>query len=286
MKPARVGRQSHFWRTPSLNVFRFRCHADLVVRPKCHPEFMELPAPRRSPRCWRCRSPRLRAAVRRCRPGNANPAAREPAAAADRPERGAAIPQPAARGAPEGAAGRRASRTRRAAIAAAQPSIAAAPPAQPQSAAAAAPAGPAEASRLPRRRRSSRSRRRACRRRRAGAVAMPSIPARIRMPRARRGARRRPAADSRRGAGRRSRRPRGGRAARSGEHRRAAQSARRLAAAAAASPGAGATLTTLAAVGDPEGRVRSRHRLYAAQGLCAGRRDHAQLRAEIPRAIP
>ena len=42
-------------------------------------------------------------------------------------------------------------------------------------------------------------------------------------------------------------------------------------------------LTTLAAVGDAEGRIRSRHRLHAAQGLCAGRRDHAQFRSEIPK---
>ena len=42
-----------------------------------------------------------------------------------------------------------------------------------------------------------------------------------------------------------------------------------------------AALDHPAAVGDAEGRVRSRHRLHAAQGLCAGRRDHAQLRAEI-----
>ena len=35
-----------------------------------------------------------------------------------------------------------------------------------------------------------------------------------------------------------------------------------------------------------EGRVRSRHRLYAAQGLCAGRRDHAQFRAEISERSP
>src|ERR1700730_6981826 len=51
---ARLRRQSHFWRTPSLNVIRFRCHADLV-RPKCHPDFIKLPAPRHCPRCWRCR---------------------------------------------------------------------------------------------------------------------------------------------------------------------------------------------------------------------------------------
>jgi hypothetical protein len=40
-----LARQSHFWRTPALNVLRFRCHADPVVRPKCHPDFMELPVP-------------------------------------------------------------------------------------------------------------------------------------------------------------------------------------------------------------------------------------------------
>src|SRR5882757_469089 len=44
-------------------------------------------------------------AIRRRRPGNANSAARKSAAAAHRPERGIAVPQPAARGAPEGASG-------------------------------------------------------------------------------------------------------------------------------------------------------------------------------------
>ena len=38
----------------------------------------------------------------------------------------------------------------------------------------------------------------------------------------------------------------------------------------------------IAAVGDAQGRVRPRHRLHAAQGLCAGRRDHEEFCAEIP----
>src|ERR1019366_3835769 len=48
-KPAPdLGRQSHFWRTRSLNVFSFRCHAYFVVRPKCHPDFIKLHTPRQS----------------------------------------------------------------------------------------------------------------------------------------------------------------------------------------------------------------------------------------------
>ena len=51
-------------------------------------------------------------------------------------------------------------------------------------------------------------------------------------------------------------------------------------------PGANGGADHSAAVGDAEGRVRSRHRLHGAQGLCAGGRDHAQFRAKISRAIP
>ncbi len=69
-------------------------------------------APRRSPRCWRWSSQAL-GAIRRRRSGNADPAAGKPAAATDRPERGTAIPQPAARRAAEAASGRRARRARR-----------------------------------------------------------------------------------------------------------------------------------------------------------------------------
>ena len=115
---------------------------------------------------------------------------------------------------------------------------------------------------------------------------MPSIPARIRMPRARRGARRRPAADPERGS------PvgaPGGRGAGEpldlGEHQ-PARSRRARCRHRRALPGASAALTTLAALGHAEGRVRPRHRLHAAQGLCAGRRDHEAISRRNIRAIP
>ena len=46
--------QSHFWRTPSLNVLRFRCQVEYVVRPQCHPDFIKLRARRPCSPCWRC----------------------------------------------------------------------------------------------------------------------------------------------------------------------------------------------------------------------------------------
>ena len=94
----------------------FRYHADFVARPTCHPDFIELPAPRRSPRCWRSVRPSRALA----QSDDGDPEMRiqqleEPAAAAHRPERGIAAPEPAAAGAPEAAAGRRASGARRSA---------------------------------------------------------------------------------------------------------------------------------------------------------------------------
>ena len=46
--------QSHFWRTPSLNVLRFRCQVEYVVRPQCHPDFIKLRARRPCSPCWAC----------------------------------------------------------------------------------------------------------------------------------------------------------------------------------------------------------------------------------------
>ena len=121
--------QSHFWRTPSLNV----CVAFDVTPISSSGQNViqissELPAPRRSPRCWSlCR--RRRSA----QSDDADPEMRiqqleESAAAAHRPERGTAIPQPAARGAPEGAQGGAPGRRPAASPPAAQPNVAAAPP--------------------------------------------------------------------------------------------------------------------------------------------------------------
>ena len=128
------------------------------------------------------------------------------------------------------------------------------------------------------RRRSSRSRQR--RSRKAAAAAMPSIPARIPTRPARRA--RSAAASCRSRAKRRSALPAaaGRRAARSRQHGRPSARCRRRSAA-AAHPGATAALTTLPPSATPKRRIRSRHRLHAAQGLCAGRGDHAQFRAEI-----
>ena len=232
-------------------------------------------------------SPRLRAAIRRSRPGNANPAAREPAAAAHRPERGTAIPQPAARGAAEAAAAARGARRpasggpaqhrgaapvrrrRRPSAAGLSASASGYPQAQPGY----------DSRRSRRRRRSSRSRRGrppAPGRRRGDAFDPSQNPNAPGAPQALGGGQLPIPARS---AGRRARRPRAGRAARSRPTPAAAQSGG--AAAAARAPGAGAALTTLPPSATPEGRVRSRHRLHAAQGLCARRRDHAQFRAEI-----
>ena len=198
-------------------------------------------------------------------------------APAHRPERGTAIPQPAARGAPEGA-WRRAGGPRSAAPVA-QPErrrgTAAGirpigqPPAQPgydtQIAAPAPiiqepPQGRAAGTGPPPRRclRSRPESECAGRAARAG---------------------RRPVADRERHGGRRSRRTRPGRTARS-RHTQSARSRRRLAAAAACSRRRRGP-DHAAAVGHAEGRVRPRHRLHAAQGLCAGRGNHAQLRAEV-----
>ena len=147
-------------------------------------------------------SPVLRA-VRRRRPGDADRAAGEPAAPADRPERGAAIPQPAARRAP--AAARAARRRRRRpdssrAAAAQRRRGAARSPAQSGLSATAASARLWPAAAWLRSAAADRGARAdraggAAARGRAVAAAMPSIRTRIRMPRRAARARRRPAAD-------------------------------------------------------------------------------------------
>ena len=130
---------------------------------------------------------------------------------------------------------------------AAQPNIAAVPPIQPNPAYR-PPQQPSRAMtsrRSPLPRRSSRSRSRAPGAPRAAAVAMPSIPARTRMPRARRSALGGGQLPIPQDADRRSRRTRRGRTARSGEQRRCAQSAgAALPPPPARSPGASAALTT------------------------------------------
>ena len=103
----------------------FRCHADFRRQGKMSFRFLNAPAPWRLPRCSRLASPASRATGRRRRSGDADPAAREPAAAAHRPERGTAIPQPPARGAPEAARGGAPAGLPAAPVA--QPSVAAAP---------------------------------------------------------------------------------------------------------------------------------------------------------------
>ena len=287
----------------AFDVTRFSSSGQNVIQ-----DFSTLPAPRRSPRCWLVcadlvrtdhvpweRSPQGPAspgAIRRRRPGNADPAAGEPAAAADRPERGAAIPQPPARGAaaaarrrrrPRPAASRRSPSPACAAVSRrrSQPQLrqvrqatrqparlsASASPAmqQPQIAAPAPivqePAAPAGRRPPPRRcvRSRTRTRMRPARRARSAAASCRS-PARRRSARpadagrASRSISAHQPARSRRRAGRRP--PRGRRRQRRADH--------------------------AAALGDAEGRVRSRHRLHAAQGLCAGRRDHENFAQKYP----
>ena len=216
---------------------RFRCHVDLVVRPKCHPEFMELPAPWRLPRCWRClqlpfrlpwrSSPMI--PMRRCESSSSRIRLRQLTGQNEElqyrnrqlEERLRAL-QGGAQAAPGGPP-------------VVQPNIATAPAPQPgpppirqpqiQPAGAAGPAdcragadyagGPARLA--------------------AGAGPAPWRCLRpqpeSQCPGSAAGARRRPAADSRGGPHRRTGRPRGRGTARSRQHRRAAQSARRLAAA-------------------------------------------------------
>ena len=178
---------------------------------------------------------------------------------------------------------------------AAQPSAAAMPPPAQPSARPATPRRRAirKDSRVIRRRsRDTSSRRsplprRSCRsgqhrRRPAAAAAMPSIRTRIRSARRAARARRRPAADANDapvGAP-------GGRGA--GEPLDLGRPARAtpVALRPPLAPGASGRIDDLAALGDTQGRVRSRHRLHAAQGLCAGRGDHEEFRAEISERSP
>ena len=210
----------------ALNVFGFRCRQGKMSS-RFHSSYRRR-GDRRDAGVLRMLAAfaQLRA-IRRCRSGNADPAAGEPAAAAHRPERGAAISQPAARRAPEAASGRRAGRARR-------------PPAAAAARAAAAAAGPAyPGRRQPQAQPAIGSRSRATTQpqiaapapivqeppapqaARAAAAAMPSIPSQNPnapgAPRALGGGQL-PIA---RAAGRRARRPRRRRAARSRQHRRA-----------------------------------------------------------------
>jgi TolA-binding protein len=278
-----IRKQSHFWRTPSLNVFRFRCHADFVVRPKCHPDFINYRAPRR------------------CRDAGAIPQALAQSDDADPEMRIQQLEnqlrqltgqneelqyrnrQLEERLRQLGGARRAPAVSRPVA----QPNVAAAPPVQAQPAA--APAGPGYPRRQPQQPAGLRQQQIAAPApivqeppapaAQAAAAAMPSIPTRIRMRPARRARSAAANCRSQRSAGRRSRRTRS-RASRS----ISATPARAIPAGALPPPRRARRQRRadhLAAVGNAEGRIRSRHRLHAAQGLCAGRRDHAQFRAEI-----